>query len=112
MIFYSGLVRAPPPPSEPAPPNQPTIHSGFRLPPFVITNNENGAAIGNKIKQIHQKVNGTSGSGAQLPKPLPRTKPQLPSLPKVRALYDYSPQDLDELELKEGEIIEVLKERE
>ena len=39
-------------------------------------------------------------------------KPQPPSLPKVRALYDYNPQDLDELELKEGEIVEVLKERE
>lgn len=32
-------------------------------------------------------------------------------LPKVKALYDYNPQDLDELELKEGDVIEVLKER-
>ncbi|XP_021935115.1 unconventional myosin-Ie-like [Zootermopsis nevadensis] len=27
-------IRAPPPPSEPAPPNQPTVRPGFRLPPF------------------------------------------------------------------------------
>jgi len=25
-------IRAPPPPSEPAPPNQPTVRPGFRLP--------------------------------------------------------------------------------
>jgi hypothetical protein len=27
-------IRAPPPPSEPAPPNQPTVRPGFRLPPI------------------------------------------------------------------------------
>lgn len=51
-------------------------------------------------------------------RPLPATprtpapKPPTPSLPKVKALYDYSPQDLDELGFKEGTIIEVLRERE
>lgn len=45
-------------------------------------------------------------------KKTPPQKPAPPSLPKVKALYDYSPQDLDELALKEGDIIEVLKERE
>lgn len=43
---------------------------------------------------------------------IPPQKPIPPSLPKVKALYDYEPQDLDELGLKEGDIIEVLKERE
>ncbi|XP_011498477.1 PREDICTED: unconventional myosin-Ie-like [Ceratosolen solmsi marchali] len=95
----AGSIKAPPPPSEPAPPNQPTIHSAFRLPPL-------GAATpvihGNGLQ---------SNLVAARPQPKPR-KPQLPSLPKVKALYDYSPQDLDELGLKEGEIIEVLKEHE
>lgn len=36
-------------------------------------------------------------------------KPPPPNLPKVRALYDYNPQDLDELALKEGDVIEVMK---
>ena len=43
---------------------------------------------------------------------VPPQKPPPPSLPKVKALYDYEPQDLDELRLKEGDIVEVLKERE
>ena len=55
------------------------------------------------------QVNGFNHNSG--PTPRPRNKPQLPSLPKVKALYDYSPQDLDELGLKEGDIIEVLKER-
>lgn len=42
----------------------------------------------------------------------PPLKPAPPKLPKVKALYDYEPQDLDELGLKEGDIVEVLKERE
>lgn len=45
-------------------------------------------------------------------KRLPPQKPAPPRLPKVKALYDYEPQDLDELGLKEGDIVEVLKERE
>jgi len=45
-------------------------------------------------------------------KKIPPQKPAPPTLPKVRALYDYEPQDLDELGLKEGDVIEVLKERE
>lgn len=80
FLSLKGLVKSPPPPSEPAPPNQPTIHTCFRLPPTNLQNQHK--------------------------------KPQPPTLPKVKALYDYSPQDLDELELKEGAIIEVLKEHE
>ena len=48
----------------------------------------------------------------KVPPQKPRQKPALPSLPKVKALYDYEPKDLDELGLKEGDIVEVLKERE
>jgi hypothetical protein len=33
-----------------------------------------------------------------------------PALPKYKALYDYTAQDLDELSFKEGDVIEVLKE--
>jgi len=44
-------------------------------------------------------------------KKVPPQKPAPPSLPKVKVLYDYEPQDLDELRLKEGDIVEVLKER-
>lgn len=44
-------------------------------------------------------------------KRVPPQKPAPPRLPKVKALYDYEPQDLDELGLKEGDIVEVLKER-
>lgn len=48
-----------------------------------------------------------------VPKNKPRVqKPVLPSLPKAKSLYDYNPQDLDELELKEGDVLEILKERE
>lgn len=39
------------------------------------------------------------------------SKPVLPSLPKAKSLYDYKPQDKDEIELKEGDILEILKER-
>lgn len=44
-------------------------------------------------------------------KKVPPQKPAPPNLPKVKAMYDYEPQDLDELGLKEGDILEVLKER-
>jgi hypothetical protein len=30
-----------------------------------------------------------------------------PALPKCKALYDYTAQDLDELSFKEGDVIEV-----
>lgn len=42
-------------------------------------------------------------------KPRPPMKPK-PALPKCKALYDYTAQDLDELTFKEGDVIEVLKE--
>jgi myosin-1 len=101
------MIKAPPPPSEPAPPNQPTIHSTFRLPPIEATSATTTTIRDNGMHNNQMTMNDLS---SVRPQPKPR-KPQLPSLPKVKALYDYCPQDLDELELKEGEIIEVLKER-
>lgn len=44
-------------------------------------------------------------------KPRPQ-KPAVPQLPKAKALYDYIPQDHDEIRLKEGDIVEILKEHE
>uniref|UniRef100_A0ABD2XDY9 SH3 domain-containing protein n=1 Tax=Trichogramma kaykai TaxID=54128 RepID=A0ABD2XDY9_9HYME len=114
---HRGLIKAPPPPSEPAPPNQPTIHSAFRLPQL---NSVAAAAALNgqhrlQNQQQQQKTqndnNNAQNNGQDKPNPRPR-KPQLPSLPKVKALYDYSPQDLDELGLQEGDIVEVLKQHE
>ena len=43
-------------------------------------------------------------------KPRPAMKPK-PALPKAKALYDYTAQDLDEMTFKEGDIIEIVKER-
>ena len=43
-------------------------------------------------------------------KPRPQ-KPAVPQLPKAKALYDYNPQDHDEIGFKEGDIVEILKER-
>ncbi|XP_017877244.1 unconventional myosin-Ie-like isoform X2 [Ceratina calcarata] len=94
-----GMLRFPPPPSEPPPPCTP-VPLGFRMP--AIDNN------GNKSTQNDAKTKPV--------RPAPRApvnirqKPALPSLPKAKSLYDYSPQDVDELQLKEGDIIEILKE--
>lgn len=108
-----GFIRAPPPPTSPAPPNQPTVHSAFRLPnvaPNGVAKTP-GAAKGRGVSN--------TGSDTKAPKKLlpaspstPAPKPPTPSLPKVKALYDYTRQDVDELEFKEGNIIEVLKEHE
>jgi myosin-1 len=43
-------------------------------------------------------------------KPRPPMKPK-PALPKCKALYEYVAKDIDELSFKEGDIIEVVKER-
>lgn len=77
--------------------------AGFRLPP-----------VGGEDPVAEQRIkNGsTERSNGNVIKPTPMgRKPTIPSLPKVRALFDYRPQDLDELELTEGDIVEVLKER-
>jgi len=43
-------------------------------------------------------------------RPKPSMRVQRPALPKVRALYDYTAQDNDEISLVEGEILELLRE--
>jgi len=48
----------------------------------------------------------TPGAGRPKPKPKP-----VSMFPKCRALYDYEAKDLDELSLKEGSVLEILKER-
>lgn len=62
---------------------------------------------------IGQVVNKTGDNNSRVVppnKPHPQ-KPAVPKLPKARALYDYNPQDHDEIGLKEGDIVEILKER-
>ncbi|XP_012265926.2 unconventional myosin-Ie-like [Athalia rosae] len=116
-----GLIRAPPPPSSPAPPNQPTVHNIFRLPNAI--RNGNGNIASNRAPtRNHQPAETTDSPSSNhsrtgnTRRPLPATpntpapKPPTPSFPKVKALYDYVPQDLDELGFQEGTIIELLKE--
>ncbi|XP_046662607.1 unconventional myosin-Ie-like [Homalodisca vitripennis] len=99
-IFHPrGSIRAPPPPSEPAPPNQPKLQ---RVTPSQM--NQVLAAAANK--QILLNV---SLRPANKPKP---ELPDKPQLPRCRALYDYSAQDLDEISFKEGDIIDLIKEHE
>ena len=47
--------------------------------------------------------------GGGRPRPKPRA---VRSLPKVRALYDYEAADVDEITIKEGEVFELIQERE
>merc|ERR1740124_1293915 len=49
------------------------------------------------------------GGGRPRPKPRERT---VVSLPRVKAVYDYEAQDLDEISLTEGEVLELVKEDE
>lgn len=66
--------------------------------------------INNALERGRRKEDNVAYAVAN--KKVPPQKPAPPKLPKVKALYDYEPQDLDELGLKEGDILEVLKERE
>lgn len=130
-------IRAPPPPSEPAPPNQPVLRStrphaanapgagllaaavgGSTVRPNVgrgVTREPSNASY---MQPPQAGVAGVKRASAQ-PKPVPGGgKPRPPPVkpvnlyPKVEALYTYAAQDLDELSFKEGDIIEVLKEHE
>ncbi|EZA57696.1 Myosin-Ie [Ooceraea biroi] len=118
-----GLIKFPPPPTEP-PPQEP---AGFRLPP--LNGERNGKAASHSLNKgmqtsqewnvkqnsnvmSHARRQGDNPAYAVANKRVPPQKPAPPSLPKVRALYDYEPQDLDELGLKEGDVLEVLKEHE
>ncbi|CAL8101968.1 unnamed protein product [Orchesella dallaii] len=151
-----GSIRpAPPPPSEPAPPNQPRIPmGGFRLP-YTITqgqgsvrgnpsgqNNirgnghvQNGDAIrhaaphqmpgmgGNVMPEFLKSVPDAGAAGVKrsslsnsrpVPgagRPKPKPKPVIVG-PKCRALYGYDAKDIDELSLKEGDVIDITLEHE
>jgi len=48
--------------------------------------------------------------GGGRPKPAP--KPRKPALPKIKALYKYEAQDVDELSFEEGDILELVLEDE
>ncbi|KAL0134329.1 hypothetical protein PUN28_001256 [Cardiocondyla obscurior] len=118
-----GLLKFPPPPTEPPPAHEP---AGFRLP--SVNGEYNGKVSDhlNKGMQTSQawstrQMNNVVDCGRRQEnndaytvtnKKVPPQKPAPPKLPKVKALYDYEPQDLDELGLKEGDIVEVLKEHE
>lgn len=150
--FPRGSVRpAPPPPSEPAPPNQPRIPmGGFRLPMMnqgsmrgppgpsslktngtlnhaQMRNGRGNDSLGSNGTQHHMpevlksvpdagaagvkrsSINSNKPApGAGRPKPKP--KPVI-TLPKCRALYDYDAKDIDELALKEGDIVDIVLER-
>ncbi|KAH0956465.1 hypothetical protein HN011_000851 [Eciton burchellii] len=119
------LIKFPPPPTEPPPPQEPT---GFRLPSLQTTLQTNNKVANHlnkgmqtsqewSVKQNNDAMNHArqqrdNVAYAVANKKVPPQKPAPPILPKVRALYDYDPQDLDELGLKEGDVIEVLKEHE
>ncbi|XP_076639673.1 unconventional myosin-Ie isoform X1 [Colletes latitarsis] len=117
-----GLLKFPPPPTEPPPPNTPTIPSGFRLPSINRDEHRNNQSIScNKKIQTVRECNTKSvsdnaktecASRVVSNNKKPPQRPVLPNIPKGKALYDYNPQDLDELELKIGDIIEILKEHE
>ncbi|XP_031834732.1 unconventional myosin-Ie [Nomia melanderi] len=109
-----GFLRFPPPPSEPPPPGTPTMAPAYKL--LSTTDKSTGC---NKEMQTVKEWNTKSvlekPQRAHAPRTASNTKPQkppVPSLPKGKAMYDYNPQDLDELALKEGDIIEILKEHE
>ncbi|KAL6257902.1 hypothetical protein P5V15_011501 [Pogonomyrmex californicus] len=118
-----GLLKFPPPPTEPPPPQEPTR---FKLPSLNGEHNGQVSGLLNKGMQTSQewivKQNNNTLNRERMKednvayavanKKVPPQKPAPPSLPKVKALYDYEPQDLDELGFKEGDIVEVLKEHE
>ncbi|KAL6430461.1 hypothetical protein ACFW04_007819 [Cataglyphis niger] len=116
-----GLLKFPPPPTEPPPPHEPTR---FKLPPLNGECNASGhhnkgmqtsqewniKQTNDALDRVRRKEDNIAYAVAN--RKMPPQKPAPPSLPKVKALYDYEPQDLDELGLREGDIVEVLKEHE
>lgn len=127
---YRPGLRPPPPPSEPCPPNQPTMPiGGFRLPSITPTTNtglrkfggarENGntgRAVTEILKTPNAGVAGATRNSLTNQRPVPgagRPKPAAkpaPIYPKCRALYDYEARDLDEISIKEGDVIALMKE--
>ncbi|ODM95674.1 Unconventional myosin-If [Orchesella cincta] len=150
-----GSIRpAPPPPTEPAPPNQPRIPiGGFRLPfnasqsqgsvrgnPTTGQNNyrgnghvQNGDAVRHQAPYQMPGMNGVMPEVLKTPdagaagvkrsslsnsrpvpgagRPKPKPKPVIAG-PKCRALYGYDAKDIDELSLKEGDVVDITLEHE
>ncbi|XP_017753375.1 PREDICTED: unconventional myosin-Ie-like [Eufriesea mexicana] len=124
-----GLLKFPPPPTEPPPPHIPSVRPGFNFSTIngndcindkiVKYNKEMQTVKEWNIEKVVNKAEDHTHQARLIPnnKTLPNNKPRpqkpaLPILPKAKALYDYSPQDHDEIALKEGDIIEILKEHE
>lgn len=134
-------VRAPPPPREPAPPNQPTVRPGFRLPQISggprnfpgqlpVMPTPSSVQLRQQVTTSKQQdflqtpqagvagVKRATLNQSTTPKPVPgggKPRPPMkpkPSLPKCKALYAYAAKDIDELTFKDGDIIEVVKEYE
>ncbi|KAG8231097.1 hypothetical protein J437_LFUL011176 [Ladona fulva] len=133
-------MRAPPPPKEPAPKNQPVVTPGaFRLPALSPANAmsyrmSNGTNAGQnsitlpQLKAAKRESQeflmtppaGVAGekrasiSGGTKPIPgggKPKPIPRTKvTIPLCKAVYSYNAQDIDELSFKEGEIIEIVKE--
>lgn len=109
-------MKFPPPPSEPPPPHTP----GFKYPidNNELTNNNKSIKYNKNIQtvkeqNIRHEVSNNENDASRIisNNKICPSKPALPSLPKAKSLYDYKPQDKDEIELKEGDILEILKER-
>jgi myosin-1 len=135
--------RPPPPPTDPAPPNQPTmLPGGIRLPVFpnnasnhrasaknsgqnLVNNksshtepsyrtnpnqkqyNKSEGPLQNPVRSVkaHSGVKPVPGAG----RPKPNPKPVI-VYPQCKALYDYDARDVDELSLREGDIVDILQE--
>lgn len=118
------MLKFPPPPTEPPPPHE--AAGAFKLPSLGSERNNKIPGHLNKgmqtsrewdvrqsndaLDRVRKKEDNAAYAVAN--KKVPPQKPAPPILPTVKALYDYEPQDLDELGLREGDIIEVLKTRE
>lgn len=93
------------------------VHAAFRLPPIgggeypSDTNRLSGSKFQTGSSLPSNEANGHANPITATRPPAPIKKPATPALPKVKVLYDYNPQDLDELQLKEGDVVELLKER-
>jgi len=98
----------------PAPPSFPPVPSS--PPPLT---HQNSAPVGGKRTSLHAQSN-SFGSGGSMPFPnkavpappgLPPLAPQNPPPnPKAKALYDYTPQQPDELQFYADNVISVIRE--
>nr|CAD7408549.1 unnamed protein product [Timema poppensis] len=88
-----------------------TAHSASSRPQQPPSGNQNfmrtpeSGMSGEKRASLSSGVKPVPGGG----KPRPAMRPK-PSLPKCKAMFDYTAQDLDEISFKDGDIIEIIKE--